>query len=54
MNNRVIVTGKNIRYPIVCYKRDLKKLLKKYKSKYKGIGTIDHPAIFVHNGVLNG
>ncbi len=47
MNNKVIVTGKNIRYPIVCYKKDLKKLVKKYKGK----GTVDHPSVFVHNGV---
>ena len=47
MNNRVIVTGKNIRYPIVCYRKDLKKIVKKYKDK----GYADHPSIFVHNGV---
>lgn len=46
-NNKVIVTGKNIRYPIICYKKDLKNLVKKYKGK----GTINHPTIFVHNGV---
>lgn len=46
-NNKVIITGNNIRYPIKCYKKDLKKLIKKYKCK----GDAIHPTIFVHNGV---
>ena len=47
INNKVIVTGKNIHYPVKCYKKDLKKLIK----KYKGTGNVEHPSIFVHNGV---
>lgn len=45
--NKVIITGANIRYPIVCYKKDLKKFIKKYKDK----GNAIHPTIFIHNGV---